>query len=527
MVKRMIAWLVCLVLIVAAFPTAVTAVTTEEEEQEEQRICDRISAFYWRILRHSGQSTLEGWCGYMAGWELYLMGVTGQPYTFNGNDQFDFYENLEKTDVGYKVEAYPVEEYTAQEAMNTITRSGTINVYNLMAGFQKTRTVAGQKYGHVTAIHAILDGNVYYTEGFDTPYGLLPQEAHICTIEEWADFYETWSTFEGLVYFGTKSYIDFCTYYPADLFVVSDQPQTLVSQPGGEAMTDLRATVSGERLHAIGIYQDAEGTLYYQIDDGERICYVAAEGLTPWYMNYTDVRIQGAALPETVETGADFQVAGDIYSVNNRLSQITVEVTDSRGTPVQTVIWTKDSCFFDLSRASVNDLLDFSQLPGGSYTYTVTVDVANHYVKDGAVEEEVRQIPLAGQAFTVGNEATQGSSRSITANAQALNGWQCLQGKWYYFNWGTPRTGWYCENGLDYYLLEDGSVATGWQNINGYDRYFSATGVMRTGWLDTEDGRMYMLCNGVAAVGWRTIHGSRYFFDENGILQPDITDPQI
>ena len=98
------------------------------------------------------------------------------------------------------------------------------------------------------------------------------------------------------------------------------------------------------------------------------------------------------------------------------------------------------------------------------------------------------------------------------------DGWHYQDGKWFYYENGAARTGWVCDNGIDYYLQEDGSAATGWLEVNGKLRYFSTTGAMRTGWLNTEEGMFYMLINGEAAKGLRQIGMSLYCFDSEGQL---------
>lgn len=522
MLKRICAWILCIALLVA-LPFQAFAVTTEEEEEEEQRICEQIAAFYKRIMRATGLPTLESWCGLMAGWELYLLGVTSKPLTFNGNDQFDNYRFMKETDKGYHITAYPVAQYTMEEAVNTVTRCGTMDVYNILAGFQRTRSVAGQKYGHVTIVHAILNGTVYYTEGFDTKYGLKPSEAHICTIEEWTDYYQTWATFEGLVDFGTKSYVDFCTYYPANFFATAQDGTVLYTDPGSPDMRAVRELMPAERLRVIGLYENEAGEFYYQIDDGDRVRYAEAGLITPFLFDFSDVTIQNVEAPEALQLKEDFTVAGDLYSTNNRLRNISIQILDTEENAVLQYDFAKDTCFFDLSRKAVNNKVDLRKLAEGVYTYRVTASVINHYVADGQLAEERREIQLVNQDFTVGNPEPQEPRTVEVVATEPLQGWQYQDQKWYFYGNGTPRTGWLCHNGLEYYLLEDGTAATGWQEVNGKDRYFTVTGAMRTGWLDTYHGKMYLLRNGVAATGWRTVEDKLYCFDEKGILLTDCT----
>ena len=528
MAKRILALFLCFVLLAAAFPLTAYAQEADdqaqqEREEEEQQIRDRITDFYWKILRVSGQYTLEGWCGLMAGWELYLLGVTKHPMTYNGNDQFDVYRKMDTTDMGYKVQAYPMPKFTIEESLNTITRCGTMDAYNLLGGFQQTRTAAGQLWGHVNIIHAVLDGTVYYTEGFDTPYGLKPEEAQVCSIAEWAEFYDMWASFEGMVHFGTKAYLDFCTYYPADLFLVTKAPVQLWTQPGGEEAKPLRTALAGEKLHAIGIYENPEGKLYYQLQD-DGICYITPENTQPWQYYYEDISLQGLVLPQTLEQGTDFEVAGKLYGYNKHFDQIGLQILSSDGTMPVEYLWEKDSCFFDLGQKTIQKTIDFSKLEPGSYTARFFARAVNHSIASGKVEQQTKTFTLATQGFTVGEGFTAPTPQAQEVISPAVTeGWHYEEGGWRFYEAGAPRTGWLRENGLSYYLKPDGMAATGWEKIHGAYRCFTPTGAMITGWLDTDAGRMYLLRNGVAATGWFEIEGVLYCFSQEGRLLTEQT----
>lgn len=64
-------------------------------------------------------------------------------------------------------------------------------------------------------------------------------------------------------------------------------------------------------------------------------------------------------------------------------------------------------------------------------------------------------------------------------------GWKQKDGVWYYLEYGKPITGWFSENGNQYYLSpEDGAMAVGWTQIDGQWYYFNTDGAMQTGWLN-------------------------------------------
>ena len=227
MLKKILAMLTVLLLFVCLLPVNALAATPAEEE----RIREQIRTAYRKTLASSGRESLHGYCGVMAGWELYHLGVTKTAVTHNGNDMYDMLKISDQINEGYSAACYSALDYTLEEALNTITDYGTKDAYNIMVGFQWTRTAAGQLYGHVTIIHAILNGNVYYTEGFITPYGPDPSNAMVCTIREFAQYYNSWTSFEGLIHFGSGNRIAGCDAYDCRIFVAAQEPAVILTLP--------------------------------------------------------------------------------------------------------------------------------------------------------------------------------------------------------------------------------------------------------------------------------------------------------
>ena len=514
MVRRLFILALCLCFVVTAIPVQAA------NENKVSQICQDIADDYVSILRYTNMDSLAGWCGLTASWQMYLLGINSWVVGHHGKDQYDAYENVTVTSGGHRAKAYSARDYTLEEALNTISKNGTWDVYNILVGFQRTSTQLGSIYGHSLVIYAILDGTVYYTEGYNTKMGRAGVPYRI-SIEEFVDYYDDWTVFEGLVVFGRKGYVANCTEYSTNMYVQVTQAAPLYSQPCQPGTQDseseqLRTVPIGERLWINALYENPDGELYYQVDDSDQAGYILAENAQPIRFVYEDIGITNVQNPVDMQPGQTSPITGRIASEYSTMGAVRMEVTDPKGNVVLNHGLAKLSGVYDLESDTFSQAVKFGYLDEGTYIYNIYADGLNFYVRDGQVVSDYKQIHLVQSVFRVG--AGEKIVLPPQEQEQILDGW-VWDGTWYYYEDGAPRTGWYCYEGADYYLKEDGSVTTGWTQINGKMRFFSNTGCMRTGWMQTEAGSMYLMSNGAPAVGWRTIDGLDYRFDEEGILQ--------
>ena len=163
--KRVLAMVLTLTVLMSVFVFPANAATGSEETALSQMI----TKTYKRLRASNGYDSYNGYCGKMAAYTLYYLGVDKKVHVHNGKDEYDAYKDLEKTTGGYMVATYPAADYSLEEALNAISEGGTRDVYNILVGFQRTNTAAGKKYGHAVVIYGILNGNVYFTESFGLP----------------------------------------------------------------------------------------------------------------------------------------------------------------------------------------------------------------------------------------------------------------------------------------------------------------------------------------------------------------------
>lgn len=509
MLKKCLALLVLFAIVLGCFPLGVHA------QSESGRIYKQVQSMYGRVQRAAGQWDLSKLCGTKVGYELYYLGITETPLILDGRDQFDAYREKEFTSGGHRVRAYSAYEYSLRDALYAVTNGGTKDVYNILIGFNWTNSAAGRRYGHAVVIHAILDGIMYFSEGFNTAHDNGVGTPSVCTIDAFTADYGRWSSFEGLVWFGQKDLADLSEEYACNAFLQVKTQTDLRDVPSTMQSVTLRTVKQGERLEATGVYKNQNNELYYRVVDSGNSAYVRAEDVMLLSMRYDDVQVQEATYPELLKPGESFTVNGILRSTHNEVHNVKVRILDELGQEQDCFPVPVEGRHKILEDTALNREIDFQHLYPGNYTMEVSAEVRNHYVKNGKVFTETQQCVLVQKTFTVGYQAIP-VSETIESKTASI-GWVYEDGVWRYYQNGEFRTGWFCSGGVDYYLLEDGAAATGWQEINGKMRFFSDTGAMRTGWLDDNGAVYYLLSNGVPVTGERAIDGVKHLFGIDGI----------
>lgn len=145
-----------------------------------------------------------GRCSTLVNGSLVALGITSEYNSCDGKEVYNLYENMSRTDCGYDVVCYSAVDYGLAEALYAVSENGTKDVYNIVVGWQGGRTGASSAYGHTCFIQGIVDGVVYFCES----YGLeiagefyAEGDPIVCTIAEFAEYYNKWAYFEGIVHF--------------------------------------------------------------------------------------------------------------------------------------------------------------------------------------------------------------------------------------------------------------------------------------------------------------------------------------
>lgn len=510
MLKKCLALLVCLTILIGIIPLGAKA------QSESQRVREDILRIYNKVRRATGRWDLSGFCGTMVAYQLYYLGVNTAPLVYDGRDQFEAYKDLEYSSGGNPIKAYSAKNYTLREALYAITNGGTKDVYNVLIGFQWTDSEAGRRFGHAVVVNAILDGVMYFSESFDTSHDKGEGTPCVCSIDAFVKDYSRWSGFDGLILFGQKDKEDFCQEYSCNAFLQAKADTPARDVPGTQQSVELRTVKRGERLEAIGLYENENMELYYKIVDSGNIAYVNAEDVRLVSLRYDDVKLLGATYPQILRPGENFKINGTLRSTHNEVHNVMVRILDELGREVDCFPIPVEGRYKELKNTALRYEIDFSHLTYGNYTLEITAEVRNHYLMGNRMITENQKCTLAEVPFAVGYSVV--PATAAVEPKTVKNGWLYEEGLWRYYENDVFRTGWFCSGGVDYYLLEDGAAATGWQEINGKMRFFSDTGAMRTGWLDDNGAVYYLLSNGVPVTGERTIDGVAHTFGTDGIL---------
>ncbi len=434
----------------------------------------RICSDYDETLAATEKESLGGYCGLMTSWQLYFMGINRQVIPADGNKQFDLYRNMKKTTGGYTVHPYPAESDTLEQALRRISQNGTRDVYNILVGFETTTTEAGAQYGHSVVIYGILDGMVYFTESFQTSFGPGAGEVNRVTIRQFANYYANWMEYEGLIHFEKETYLDKCRAYPANLFVETTYPAELLTEPYPVQQQEVsskcsRIAAKGERLWVTGLYENTAGVYYYQVVDSGQVRYV--EAVCTELLQFNEQEDIQLIPPEKPARKASWQPRGTIKSAHAAMRAIRIQVADSAERPVGSYALMKQSEYYSLEEPDIQKLL--ADCPGYSdYTYGLSVDAYNCYVKDGNLCTDVRTVPV--------QLSVPDARMAAAAVKEYEDGWTYEGGRWYFYRDGKPVKGWLTYKNVSYYLDSSGAAMTGWQEIRGKKCFFTDTGAMCT-----------------------------------------------
>jgi len=401
-----ISLLLAIVLAILLIPTPASAVTTEAAELEEI-----IKNTYRTALRYSGKWSFNGYCGSLVNWQTYLLGIDTSKYGCDGKNEYDLYSNQGTTTGGYRVKCYPASQYNLRTALDAITRNGTVDAYNILVGFQKTNTNLGSIYGHAVFVHGIVDGVVYFVECFSTSLGgqyYAEGQPISCSIEAFCNYYNRWTVFDGVAYFGLKTYADACKEYPASMYALALNDAAVYTEPEDpgiyEGTLSGDSLVAGEMVKVTALLQAPGGGYWYQLDRGGAAEYVRAEKLLRIAESYDDVGLSDLRMPTVIRKGNGFVLRGNVSALNSRIRSVKVTVyTQERGVedPVMEGQLEVDGKSISLNTWQLDRYMTFRQLEAGTYYIAITAEVETYVLENGTPHIRDNTMTLWNSEFRV------------------------------------------------------------------------------------------------------------------------------
>ncbi len=588
-ILRILSLALAILLLVCVLPQKSSA-----NDLQIKEIRNQITSTYKTAKRRSGYSTFKGHCASLVNWQMYLLGITTEKISSNGNQEYDYFVKRAQTSGGYTVRAYPASRYNMKEALNAASENGTRDAFNMIVCFQSTTSALGRLYGHALFVHAIIDGIVYYSENTGVTVGgtYYPEGSAIAvTIDEFCRYYERWIYYEGLIFFGSKTYADECPNYSSNLYAGLTEETAMYSEPCTTEV-DPRSLYryqlpAGERVHVVGLYENAEGEYWYQLN-GSHEGFIPADAAQVLALDYSDVVAVDIESPSNLRAGTRFSLKGNIASTHNRIYTVRAQIYDLTGeesNQLYSVTAMVDGLDYDLRNSTLSNKLLFRKLSAGTYLYSLAAIVGNYYYANGAVQLEWKTVQLWSSQFNVvtsrgdslnvsfiGNggsttldrmelaadssisrlpsalrpgytfigwftrpvvgeqvtELTEFSQNTTLYAHWALDtqtdGWLLDGSTWRFVQDGTTQEGFVETDGRTYYVDANGVPVTGWKEMDNKNYYFNPLGIMQTGRISV-DGTSFLLGeDGAALVGWGTIDNSTYFLNQDGSFYTGLLD---
>ena len=385
--------------------------TVRAQESTPEQIRQQITRSYSKALSLFGRSSFHGYCGPLTGYQIYLLGITTQPYLRSGKDFYDIFCEQTITSGGYGVQAYPASQWTLREALDDITENGTKDVYNILVGYQATPSASGSKYGHSTFIHAIIDGQVYFMDSYNMRINgtRYPEGSPVsCSIADYCAHYKKTTTkLDGVVYFREAEYVDACTLHPSSFYAAALTECELRSQPctaEEDSTSQLLDTIQpGEQLNVTATVENTNGALWYRVEE-DVIGYIPASNARVRQFLFDDVKVEDVKTPTFLRYGKSELLKGTISSEENTLAAVHTRMYSEYKQLISEASDAIDKKNYRLKDGKAAKELDMKSLEAGRYYYELSAEVDNYYVEDNQLRVSRETVQLWNSEFVVSTE---------------------------------------------------------------------------------------------------------------------------
>ena len=241
-------------------------------------------------------------------------------------------------------------------------------------------------------------------------------------------------------------------------------------------------------------WQKVDGTWYYFNSSGAMLTGWQDIGGSRYYLNLSN----GAMLTgwQKIDENWYYFYSGGSMATNTEIDGWSI---DANG--IATKIEAVQNGWLQVG----NDKLYY--IEGVAQIGLVDIEGARYYFNENGIMQTGWQIidNVKYYFYESGQMATNTEidGWSIDANGVAtkievvLNGWQKIDGDWYYYVNNVKQTGWLTLGNDKYYLKADGKMMSDeWLTQNNKKYYFAASGLMKKGWIEWRHQWYYTNQNG-------------------------------
>ena len=172
------------------------------------------------------------------------------------------------------------------------------------------------------------------------------------------------------------------------------------------------------------------------------------------------------------------------------------------------------------------DIFVSKQFPAGTYILEMSGEAGSPY--DHLTDTRKRVFKVRKEV-TIGNPSTNSNTNTTTqsdSNSNFSGSWVQSGSRWWYKHEDGTYTanGWEKINGVWYYFDNAGWMQTGWVK-DGSWYYLDGSGAMKTGWLKDNGSWYYLQDSGAMKTGWMKVSGKWYYAYSSGALLINTTTP--
>ena len=202
-----------------------------------------------------------------------------------------------------------------------------------------------------------------------------------------------------------SSYLGKCTYYPSNMIAVANQNCNVRQYPSTDYSVQSTLT-AGTQVHVTGLYSNASGYYWYQVDQDGTTGYVSADYLDYETFLYDDISVMNPTM-ENLALNSGYSLKGMLRSRYNNLYSVNAKVfngEDTLSTPVLTSSADVMAKKYSMYHSDVCDGMIFSDLDTGYYTYELSATVRNYCVNEAGNRAYMqKEMVVWTKPFTVGS----------------------------------------------------------------------------------------------------------------------------